>query len=514
ERIAARVTQKNCSPRDLLALGGALTRLPSIRETVEGLPAPVTQTWLAVWDDMADVAGSLATALSDDPPLNARDGGAIRKGYDPTLDELRSIKTDARKALLAMEEEERKKSGIAQLKVKYNKVYGYFMEVSRRQAEQVPADWIRKQSLVNAERFVSPALKELEEKILHAEERATELELERYEEIRERVALEAHRAQFMAGLLAAIDLFAGLAELATTRNYVRPAVDESGVLAIVGGRHPIIEAASLAERFVPNDTTLNRDERRLAIITGPNMAGKSTYIRQVALITLMAQVGSFVPAASARIGVADRIFTRVGAQDHLQRGQSTFMVEMNETANILNNATARSLVILDEIGRGTSTFDGISIAWAVAEYLAGVGCRGLFASHYHELTELAESQPGVTNLSVAVKEWNDEIIFLRTIVEGGADRSYGIQVARLAGLPKEALDRAGEILSELERDERGADGKPKLKAKSGDTPAHYQISLFAPAPSAVEEKLRETDLDSLTPLEALNLFSSLKKMIS
>jgi DNA mismatch repair protein MutS len=513
ERIAVRVTNRNCSPRDLIHLANGLSRLPQLRTALERIDAPVAAEWKKVWDDMADVADLLAVAIADDPPAHARDGGAVRSGYDPTLDELRAIKADARKAILAMEEAERKSSGIAALKVKFNRVYGYFIEVSKRQSDQVPAGWIRKQSLVNAERYVSPALKELEEKIVNAEEKATELELSLYERVRERAAREAHRAQFMAGVVAAVDLFAGLAAVAGERHYVRPTVDADGVIDIRDGRHPVIEAADLAERFVPNDALLDRDSRRLSIITGPNMAGKSTFIRQVALIALMAQAGSFVPAAAARIGVADRIFTRVGAQDHLQRGQSTFMVEMNETANILNNASAKSLVILDEIGRGTSTFDGISIAWAVAEYLAAVGCRALFASHYHELTELADSLPGVANLSVAVKEWNDEIIFLRKIVDGGADRSYGIQVARLAGLPKEVIERAGEILTDLETNEFDAAGHPKLKAKAGDVPAHYQISMFAPPTSEVEEELRRLDVDGMTPLGALNALAGLKKRL-
>lgn len=514
ERIAGRIAQITCSPRDLLHFSESLSRLAPLRLAAADIRSPIADTWNSSWDDMEDVVSFLSEAIADDPPAHLRDGGAIRAGYSVRLDELVEIKTNSRKALMELEKEERKKSSIPSLKIKYNKVYGYFIEISRRHAGAAPPSWLRKQSLVNAERFTSPQLKELEEKIVTAEEKAGELEARLFEEIRAKAAGEIFRAQFMAAVIGAIDGFAALAELARSHGYVEPEVNDEGVISIKEGRHPIIERADLSERFVPNDTELDTASTKLAIVTGPNMAGKSTYIRQTALITLLAQAGSYVPAKSAIIGVADRIFTRVGAQDHLQRGQSTFMVEMNETANILNNATGKSLIILDEIGRGTSTFDGISIAWAVAEYIHKVGARTLFATHYHELTEIADSLDGVVNLSVAVREWNDEIIFLRTIVEQGADKSYGIQVARLAGLPKEVITRSTEILAWLEANELDASGHPKLKAKGYEAGDISQMGLFTPpAPSLVEKELRIIDVDSLTPIEALNQLYELKKKL-
>ncbi|MGK7346399.1 MAG: DNA mismatch repair protein MutS [Candidatus Nitrospinota bacterium M3_3B_026] len=513
ERTASRVSLPSCSPRDLYAMGAALKRLPALGMELKDVETSIGRAWRALWDDMGDVAELLERAIAESPPAFARDGGAIREGYSEQLDDLRAVKTDSRRAILRLEEEERARSGVPNLKIKYNKVYGYFMEVSRRHSENTPEDWMRKQSLVNSERFVSPKLKELEEKIQTAEERALEIELQLFESVKQKAAAEGERAAMMAAVVGEADALLSLARLARRRGYVEPEVDDGGVIEIKGGRHPVIEAASLEERFVPNDALLDRQERLVSIITGPNMAGKSTYIRQVALITLMAQIGSYVPADSARIGVLDRIFTRVGAQDHLQKGQSTFMVEMNETAMILNHATPRSLIILDEIGRGTSTFDGISIAWAVAEYIHKIGARTLFATHYHELTELAESLPGVVNLSVAVKEWNEEIIFLRKIVEGGADKSYGIQVARLAGLPPEVISRAGDIMSQLEANEFDSSGHPKLKAMSAESAGDFQVDLFSPRVSEVEEELKKIDVDNLTPLEALNELAKLRRRV-
>ena len=515
ERIAGRIAQPGCSPRDLYNFGESLLRLAPLKEELAGISSPIADTWISSWDDMTDVASFITGAIGNDPPAQIRDGGAIQAGHSKELDELRSIKADSKKALMELEKLERKRSLIPSLKIKYNKIYGYFIEISRRHSDAAPADWLRKQSLVNAERYISPSLKELEEKIVSAEEKAGALEFDLFEAVRAQAAKEIYRAQFMAAVAGAIDGFAALAEVARKNGYVEPEVNDSGVISIEKGRHPIIEQAGLEERFVPNDTTLDTENERLAIITGPNMAGKSTYIRQVALITLLAQAGSFVPAKKAVIGVCDRIFTRVGAQDHLQRGKSTFMVEMNEAANILNNATGKSLVILDEIGRGTSTFDGISIAWAVAEYLHKVGARTLFATHYHELTQLADSLPGVKNLSVSAKEWNDEIIFLRTIAEGGADKSYGIQVARLAGLPQAVIKRAAEILVFYEANEFDDAGHPKLKAKGAEEEVNSQLGIFAPpAPSKVEKELRTIDVDNLTPVEALNILSELKKKLT
>jgi len=514
ERISGRVTMPVCSPRDLLALKNALAPLPSLKVEVEKIDAELAAGWAEKWDDMASLCDLLERAIADEPPALARDGGSIRKGYDEGLDELKSVQSDSRAALLALEQEERERSGISGLRVKYNKIYGYFIEVSRRNSEQVPEDWMRKQSLVNAERFVSPRLNELEEKILHAEERAMTLEMEIFEKVRLAAAQAAPRARAMAGIIGQLDALAGLAAVASARGYCKPVVDGGDTIKILGGRHPVLERAGLGERFVPNDTLLDMDTARLGIVTGPNMAGKSTYIRQVAVITLLAQVGSFVPADFAQVGVVDRIFTRVGAQDHLQKGQSTFMVEMNETALILNNATGRSLIILDEIGRGTSTFDGISIAWAVAERIHQVGARTLFATHYHELSELADSLPGVRNLSVAVREWNEQIIFLRKIIDKPADKSYGIQVARLAGLPKEVITRAGEILSQLEANEVDSSGHPKRKAKEAEGRIDPQTDLFATAHvSEIEEELRKIDINQMTPMDALKKLEEWKRKV-
>ncbi|MBI5816747.1 MAG: DNA mismatch repair protein MutS [Nitrospinae bacterium] len=511
ERTAGRVALPICSPRDLLALGQSLAKLPALREAVWRVDTAIGDAWRALWDDVADLRDLLERAMSPDAPAAARDGGFIKHGYNERLDDLKSIQTDSRRTLLKLEEEEKARSGIANVKIKYNKVFGYFIEAPRRLADNVPSDWMRKQSVSNAERFISPKLKELEDAILNAEERALSLELELFEDLKARTVEQIHRAQTMAAVAGEVDTLAALGHVARRNGYTEPEVDDADIIEIKDGRHPILERAGLDERFVPNDALLDRGDNRLSIITGPNMAGKSTFIRQAALICLMGQMGSFVPAASAKIGVCDRIFTRVGAQDHLQRGQSTFMVEMNETAMILNGATARSLIVLDEIGRGTSTFDGISIAWAVAEYIHNVGARTLFATHYHELSELADSLSGVRNLSVAVREWNDEIIFLRKIIEGGADKSYGIQVARLAGLPKEVIQRAGEILTQLEANEIDASGHPKLKAKEAEGGPLYQLSMFAPAASEVEEELKKLDVNAMTPIEALTKLAELKK---
>ncbi|VAX21975.1 DNA mismatch repair protein MutS, partial [hydrothermal vent metagenome] len=513
ERIASRLAGPTCSPRDVRAYGEALRRLPPVKSVIDKIGTAFGRLWIDMWDNIEETADLIERAIDDDAPTFARDGGMIRKGYSEGLDDLKAIKADSRKLLLQLETDERERTGVHTLKIKYNRVYGYFIEISRKQADSVPEDWMRKQSLVNSERFVSPRLKELEEKILTAEEKAIDMEMKLYQSVMDEIRPSIGRAQIMAAVVGEVDALSSLARLATMKMYNEPVIDDGDLIEIKAGRHPIIEATQMEERFVPNDTTMDRAGSQLAIVTGPNMAGKSTYIRQVALITLMAQVGSYVPAESARIGVCDRIFTRVGAQDHLQKGQSTFMVEMNETAMILNNATSRSLIILDEIGRGTSTFDGISIAWAVAEYIHKVGARTMFATHYHELTELSDTLEGVRNLSVAVKEWNDEIVFLRKIIEEGADRSYGIQVARLAGLPKEVITRAGEILTELEANELDATGHPKLKAKDAPHTPSDQIGLFTPQKSEVEEELRKIDVEKMTPLEALVKLEELRKRV-
>jgi DNA mismatch repair protein MutS len=401
---------------------------------------------------MPELAQKLNSAVVDGPPLALKDGGIFRDEFDADLDELRQASRDGKNWISQLQEREIASTGIKSLKVRFNSVFGYFIEITKSNLANVPAHYTRKQTTVGGERFITPGLKEIEAKILGADERARQLEYQLFQTLREETLRELGPIQRTAGAIATLDVICGLAETARLFNYYRPKLDHSLRLCIKDGRHPVLDQNLADEKFVPNDTELDGETRRLAIITGPNMAGKSTYIRQVALIVLMAQIGSFVPAASAEIGLVDRIFTRVGANDDLSRGQSTFMVEMNETANIVNNATERSLVILDEIGRGTSTFDGLSIAWSVAEFLYDkIKARTLFATHYHELTKLAEERSGVCNFNVAVREWNEQIIFLRKIVPGGADKSYGIQVARLAGLPKEILDRAKNILANLEK---------------------------------------------------------------
>ncbi len=459
----------------------------------------------------------MAAAIVDEPPFVLREGGLIRDGYFPQLDELRAISREGKGWIAGLERQERERTGISTLKIRYNRVFGYYIEVTRSQFERVPEDYQRKQTLANAERYITPVLKEYEEKVLGAEEKMVELEYDLFQQVRQQAAAQGGRILRTAGALAELDVLCALAELAHERGYVVPAMDESGELLVVEGRHPVIEAMSLGESFVPNDVAMDTRENQILIITGPNMAGKSTFMRQVALIVLLAQMGSLVPARSAKIGVVDRIFTRVGASDNLARGQSTFMVEMTETAHILRHATPRSLIVLDEIGRGTSTFDGISIAWAVAEYLhdtAGVAAKTLFATHYHELTDLALTRERVKNCNVAVKEWNDQVIFLRRIVKGGASHSYGIQVARLAGLPAPVIDRAREVLKNLESGEFEREGEPRL-ARSRRAPRlpSPQLSLFAAGPDPLRERLQQLDIDRLTPVEALNLLSDMKKMV-
>jgi len=415
--------------------------------------------------EMPKLAARLAQAIAEAPPLNLKEGGIFRDGFDSQLDQLRQASRDGKKWITELQEREIATTGIKSLKVRFNSVFGYFIEITKSNLSSVPAHYTRKQTTVGGERFITPELKEMEAKILGADERARNLEYQLFQTLREETLGELAPIQQTANAIAVLDVICSLAETARLFNYCRPKLDSSLRLTLRDARHPVLDQNLAEEKFVPNDTELDGEQLRLAIITGPNMAGKSTYIRQVALIVLMAQMGSFVPAASAHIGLVDRIFTRVGANDDLSRGQSTFMVEMNETANIVNNATERSLVILDEIGRGTSTFDGLSIAWSVAEFLHDkIKARTLFATHYHELTKLAEQRSGVCNFNVAVREWNEQIIFLRKIIPGGADKSYGIQVARLAGLPKEILDRAKDVLAHLERP-NGATAKPETRRR-------------------------------------------------
>ncbi len=464
ERATARLGGPSGNARDLAALSQSLERIPVLAVALGAsshLPSELLTGMGSRLHALPELTTRLRAALVDEPPALVREGGLIRPGFDPTLDELRSASHEGKNWIAKLQEKEIERTGIKSLKVRYTSVFGYFIEITKSNLSSVPEDYIRKQTTVNGERFITPELKEVEGKILGADERARAREIELFAELRTTVLAELPKLQETANTLATLDALCSLAETARLHGYCRPEMDESSLLHIEEGRHPVLDQQPGGERFVPNDTGLGSDGKIFAIITGPNMAGKSTYIRQVALLVLLAQTGSYVPAKTMHCGLADRIFTRVGANDDLSRGQSTFMVEMNETANILNNATARSLVILDEIGRGTSTFDGLSIAWSVAEYLHDkIGCRAMFATHYHELTDLERTRPGVLNLNVAVREWNDQVIFLRKILPGRADQSYGIQVARLAGLPDDIISRAKEILANLEKAELNAEGEP------------------------------------------------------
>ena len=457
ERCTGRLAQGSGNPRDLQALQSSLAQIPALRADLEALPSPKSEIRalkLQILDELhefPELVSLLESALVEEPPVSPRDGGLIRDGFTPELDELRSASRDGKEWIAQMQQSERERTGIDSLKIKFNNVFGYFIEVTKANLSKVPDDYQRKQTMANAERYITPDLKEVEGKVLGADERAKKLEYEEFLKLRGEVTNHLDALQRCANGLATLDVLLGLAETAQLYQHTRPVLDDSRDLEIVNGRHPVLEQTLVEEKFVPNDSRLHHDSSRLLIITGPNMAGKSTYIRQVALIVLMAQIGAYVPAESARIGLVDRIFCRVGASDDLARGQSTFMVEMNETSLIVNNATDRSLVILDEIGRGTATFDGLSIAWSVAEHLHDeIECRALFATHYHELCDLANTKVAVENHNVAVREWNDDIIFLRKILPGPADKSYGIQVAKLAGLPRPIIDRAKEILSHLE----------------------------------------------------------------
>ena len=523
ERLVARAALGTAGPRDLVGLKQSLAVIPRVRTVLADLQAPLVRSLvaeLAADTDLADVRDLIDATLVDDPPALARDGGFTRDGVDTELDALRAISRSGKQVIAEMEDRERARTGIGSLKVRYNRVFGYYIEVSKTHLRAVPADYQRKQTIAGGERFITPALKDYEEKVLGADERILECELEIFEKLRTAVAAEAPRIQASARALAALDVLASLAECAAANNYIKPHVHEGDELTVLDGRHPVVEQRlSGAGGFVPNDIALNGTTCQLVILTGPNMGGKSTYLRQTALICVMAQAGSFVPAREAKIPLVDRVYARVGASDNIARGHSTFMVEMQETANILHTASSRSLVVLDEIGRGTATFDGLSIAWAVAEYLAThakVRPKTLFATHYHELTDLADATPGVVNFHVAAREWKDDIIFLRKIVLGRSDRSYGIQVARLAGLPRSVIERAREILSALERDELTRGGRPSVSGTPTDP--QRQLGLFqTPGPSGdprhgrLRERLAELDVERMTPLEALTLLAELKK---
>ncbi len=512
ERIAARISTFRASPRDLLALARTLRRVPQLRELLAGFTSELLAALATQCDSMDELADLLESAVEPDCPTHLRDGGVIRSGFSQELDRLRSISRDGQSWLRDYQKQESQRTGIANLKVGYNKVFGYYIEVTNASTDKVPAEYVRKQTVKNAERYITEQLKEYENEVLTAEERALELEQRLFEDLRAEAAKYVRRLQQLADTVAQCDCLACLAYIAGRRNYNRPKVIDDSRLIIHEGKHPVL-AEMLGAEFVPNDVELGHGAGDIALITGPNMSGKSTYIRQIALLTLMAQAGSFIPAKDAEIGLVDRIFTRVGASDELVRGQSTFMVEMTETANIINNATSRSLVILDEVGRGTSTYDGLALAWAITEHLATrLKCRTLFATHYHELTELAELFDNVRNYNVAVREWMDEVVFLHRILPGGTDKSYGIHVAKLAGIPKSILARSDEILDELESAfAKAATGdrlaKHKTKERDGD-------ALFVQKHKSVLDKLAGTDLNHLTPLEAINLLSRIKSEIS
>jgi len=513
ERLNSRIVLGHGNGRDLIALGQSLAQLPQLKALATA--AGVLAGRCGELDELSEIRELLVGAIREDAPVTIRDGGLIRAGYHAELDELVTILTEGKSLIAGLESRERERTGIGNLKIGFNKVFGYYLEVSKGQVANVPDYFIRKQTLVNGERYITPELKEFEEKVATAQEKRLELEYRLFVEIRNRVAAESPRIIKAAAFVAELDFFCSLAEVARRHRYVRPAVDEGSEITISEGRHPVIEQTLPAGRFVPNDLHLDQEENEVLIITGPNMAGKSTVLRQTALIVLLAQMGSFVPAASAKVGLVDRIFTRVGAMDDLRRAQSTFMVEMNETANILNNATPRSLVILDEIGRGTSTFDGLSIAWAVSEELAtreGRGVKTIFATHYHELTDLALTIARIRNYHIAVREWNDSIIFLHKLLPGGTSRSYGIQVAALAGVPPRVVARAKEILHNIEQGEFTSNGRPRLSGQEGQPEKPGQMSLFGPPPDPLRQRMTEISPDLLSPLEALNLLYELKKL--
>jgi DNA mismatch repair protein MutS len=550
ERLLSRITLETANPRDLLALAASLARLPAVRKALECIAASASQvevggarvvdacvgvaasgaqsgpsthsrgtsterltTLHSSVDELTDLRDRIEATIVSEPPISLSDGGVIQSGVDRELDQLRDLSRNSKQFLAQIEQRERQRTGIASLKVKFNSIFGYYLEVSKANLHLAPPDYERKQTLVNAERFTTPELKEYESKILDAQEKIVDIERRLFAALRSTVAGEARRIRQTALALAEVDVLAALAQIAAWRNYCRPKLDDSADIEIVEGRHPVIEQQELAsgERFVPNDLYLNSDTHAILVLTGPNMGGKSTYLRQAALTVILAQMGSFVPARTARLGLVDRVFTRIGASDNLARGRSTFMIEMTETAAILHTATPRSLILLDEVGRGTATYDGLAIAWAAVEYIhARTRAKTLFATHYFELTELARRLSGVKNYHVAVKETGGGIVFLRKVQPGAADRSYGIEVAKLAGLPQEVIVRARQVLAEHESAERRVTGH--LSPSADPPPA--QLTIFTPLSQPVLEKLREVDLDRLTPLEALNLLAELKKQIA
>lgn len=525
ERLLGKVSYKTANPRDLIAFRNSMQMLPAIKSVLAEFDCEALVGIEEETDALSDLYEMIEKAIEEEPPISVREGGMIRAGFDETIDQLRAAKTEGKTWLAQLEEQERERTGIKNLRVKYNKVFGYYLEVTNSYKDMVPDDYVRKQTLTNAERYSMPRLKELEDMILNAEDKLTSLEYDKFCEVRDRIASQIERIQRTAKAIARLDVFCSLSLVAERNRYVRPSLNEKGVIDIRDGRHPVVEQMTDHDMFIANDTYLDNQKHCIAIITGPNMAGKSTYMRQTALIVLLAQIGSFVPAKTANIGIVDRIFTRVGASDDLASGQSTFMVEMNEVANILRNATPKSLLVLDEIGRGTSTFDGLSIAWAVIEHISNrklLGAKTLFATHYHELTELEGKIGNVNNYCIAVKEKGDDIVFLRKIIKGGADKSYGIQVARLAGVPDMVIDRAKEIVEQLSDN----DITEKVQSISVDTDSaakkqkHYdevdleQISLFDTVKDEdVLEELKSVDISTMTPLDALNTLYRLQNKL-
>ena len=511
ERLAGKISYGNANARDMISLKNSLSNIPSLKQILSTTNSKLLQIMYKRLDELKDIYSLIERAIVDEPPISVKEGGIIKKGFNSEIDDLKEASTQGKNWIIALEAKEKERTGIRNLKVGYTKVFGYYIEITKSFLNQVPENYIRKQTLTGGERFVTEELKQIEEKILGSEEKVISLEYEVFTQIRNEIARNIERLQKSANTIANIDVLASLAVVAEDNNYVYPEVNDGDIIDIKSGRHPVIEKMINDGSFVENDTYLDCDKSRVEIITGPNMAGKSTFMRQVAIITLMAQIGSFVPAEKACIGIVDKIFTRVGASDDLSSGQSTFMVEMNEVANILKEATPKSLVILDEIGRGTSTYDGLSIAWAVAEYIADkekIGCKTLFATHYHELLGLEEKVEGIKNFQVAVKEKGEDIIFLRKIVEGGTDESYGIHVAKLAGVPKTVVTRANKILRSLEK------GGVKIKEeKESKKQVEGQFDLFNLKLADISHELDKININELTPIDALNTLVKLKEML-
>ena len=504
----------SATPRDLLHLKDSLSLLPSLADQTASLNQTIFLDLQRGWDNLQDIVTLIDTSILPEAPLSSREGGIIQDGYDPQVDELRLASKGGTRLLADLETRERKRTGIDSLKVKYNQVYGYYFEVTKANLSRVPDDFVRKQTLANAERFMNAELKALEDQVTGADQKLQSLEQELFTHIRTTIAEKTQRIQHMAQRIATLDLLSTLAEIAAKNRYVCPEVHEGGIIHIEEGRHPVIEQLCSEGTYIPNDTFIDLEEQRLLLLTGPNMAGKSTYLRQIALITLMAQMGSFVPAKQAKIGLVDRLFTRVGASDNLASGHSTFMVEMMETSRILQMATSRSLILLDEIGRGTSTYDGLSLAWAIAEYIQDtttVGARTLFATHYHEMTDLENHREGVKNFTVAVKEDRGDVVFLRKIIPGKADRSYGLYVAKLAGLPPPLLNRAHEVLQQLEHSAKSSQSQYDL---FNQPPSTQQPQNFFPPTHSILEEMKQMDLFSLTPLDALNQLAEFKRRIN